>query len=157
LGLAGDELEEEVDDDLDTPGKAKKGKRGAETAGRSPGKSKGKSLSASAKAALAASNKPPVSKFAALRHSAYKALFGWLDPKFERNGKKLLASSSVLWKFMVRMSSDDMPLRPQVACGTCQQRTVAGHEMDSNDVRQGHDTLDSAAQAGFTAATPVCK
>jgi hypothetical protein len=26
---------------------------------------------------------------------------GWLDPKFKRNGKKLLASTSVLWKFMV--------------------------------------------------------
>jgi hypothetical protein len=101
LVIAGDESEEEEADDPDTPGKGKKSKRGAETAGRSSGKSKGKSLTASAKAALAASKKPPVSKFAALRHSAYKALFGWLDPKFKRNGKKLLSSNSVLWKFMV--------------------------------------------------------
>jgi hypothetical protein len=94
--------DEDGEDDLESPGKGKKGKRGTESAGRSSGKSKGKSLTASAKAALAASKKPPVSKFVALRHSAYKALFGWLDPKFKRNGKKLLTSNSVLSRFMVR-------------------------------------------------------
>jgi hypothetical protein len=104
LVIAGDESEEEEADDPDTPGKGKKGKRGAETAGRSSGKFKGKSLTASAKAALAASKRPPVSKFTALRHSAYTALFGWLYPKFKRNGKKLLSSNSVLWKFMVSVA-----------------------------------------------------
>jgi hypothetical protein len=101
-----DEDAEDAEDDVESPGKAKKGKRHTSDAaeGRSASKAKGnsKSLTASAKAALAASKKPPVSKFAALRHSAYKALFGWLDPKFKRNGKKLLASNSVLWRFMVR-------------------------------------------------------
>jgi hypothetical protein len=97
---AGDDDDcEDGDDDVESPGKAKKDKRGTSDAASKP---KGKSLTASAKAALAAAKKPPVSKFAALRHSAYKALFGWLYSKFKRNGKKLLPSNSVLWKFMVR-------------------------------------------------------
>lgn len=94
-----DEDEEDGNDDEESPGKAGKGKRRTSDAA---GKGKGKSLTASAKAALASSKKPPISKFAALRHSTYKALFGWLDPKFKRNGKKLLASNNVLWRFMVR-------------------------------------------------------
>jgi hypothetical protein len=95
---------EDGEDDVELPGKAKKGKRRTSDAaeGRSSAKAKGKkSLTESAKAALAAAKKPPVSKFAALRHSTYKALFGWLDPKFKRNGKKLLASNKVLWRLMV--------------------------------------------------------
>uniref|UniRef100_A0A383VUJ6 PAS domain-containing protein n=1 Tax=Tetradesmus obliquus TaxID=3088 RepID=A0A383VUJ6_TETOB len=100
--VEGDDSEEDAEenaDEPDTPGKQKKGKRRSEAAGRSSGKFKGKS--STAKAALSAAMKPPVSRFAALRHSAYKALFGWLDPKFKRNGKKLLASNNVLWRFMV--------------------------------------------------------
>lgn len=31
----------------------------------------------------------------------YKLLFGWLDPKFRLNGKKLITNSSILWKFTV--------------------------------------------------------
>jgi hypothetical protein len=82
-----------------TPGPSKSKRRTSEAAGeRSSSKTKSKP---GAGKSAAASKKPPVSKFAALRHSAYKVLFGWLDPKFKRNGKKLLASSSVLWKFMV--------------------------------------------------------
>jgi hypothetical protein len=97
--LTTDHESEEDADEVDSPSKHRKGKPGSETAGRSSGKSKGKSCSA--KAALTAAKKPPVSKFAALRHSTYKALFGWLDPKFKRNGKKLLTSNIVLWRFMV--------------------------------------------------------
>jgi hypothetical protein len=95
--LTADHESDEDADERDTPGMQKKGKRSSETAGRSSGKGK----SGLAKAALTAAKKPPVSKFAALRHSTYKALFGWLDPKFKRNGKKLLASNKVLWRFMV--------------------------------------------------------
>jgi hypothetical protein len=126
--IAGDGSDEEDADDPESPGKGKKGKRGTEAAGRSSGKFKGKSLTASAKAALAASKKPPVSKFAALRHSVYKALFGWLDPKFKRNGKKLLTSNSVLWRFMVRSRMCcwlfDMVCYNCVACtsATCRGR-----------------------------------
>ncbi|WIA14495.1 hypothetical protein OEZ85_003017 [Tetradesmus obliquus] len=98
MALAGDDSEEDAEEP-DTPATQKKGKRSSEAAGRSSGKLKGKS--STAKAALAAAKKAPVSKFAALRHSTYKALFGWLDPKFKRNGKKLLASNNVLWRFMV--------------------------------------------------------
>jgi hypothetical protein len=100
--MPGDELEEE-DDTPATP-RPGKGKRGTSAAGEGRSSSKSKSKPGTTKSA-SASKKPPVSKFAALRHSAYKALFGWLDPKFKRNGKKLLASSSIVWKFMVSCSS----------------------------------------------------
>lgn len=34
----------------------------------------------------------------------HKALFGWMDPKIKKNGKKLLGSNAVTWRFMVRSS-----------------------------------------------------
>eukprot|EP00882_Tetradesmus_deserticola_P023312 GHRQ01025365.1.p1 GENE.GHRQ01025365.1~~GHRQ01025365.1.p1 ORF type:complete len:265 (+),score=90.28 GHRQ01025365.1:613-1407(+) len=94
MAVEGDESVEA--DDLNSPGKP----RGTEASGRLSGNTKGKA--SAAKAALAASKRTPISGLARLRHSAYKAMFGWLDPKFQRNGNKLLANSNVLWRFMVR-------------------------------------------------------
>lgn len=34
--------------------------------------------------------------------AVYKTLFGWMDPKVKINGKKLVGTSAVIWRFMVR-------------------------------------------------------
>ncbi|WIA34679.1 hypothetical protein OEZ86_012993 [Tetradesmus obliquus] len=33
--------------------------------------------------------------------AVHKALFGWMDPKIKKNGKKLLGSNAVTWRFML--------------------------------------------------------
>lgn len=47
------------------------------------------------------SRKPALTGFARVQKVAFKYLFGWLDPKFKRNGKKLIADNQVVFKFMV--------------------------------------------------------
>lgn len=47
------------------------------------------------------SRKSKLKGFALAKKLAYKKVFGWLDPKFKMNGKKLIANSSVVWRFMV--------------------------------------------------------
>lgn len=84
-------------DDDDGPNTPREPKRSA-SASRATGQAK-------AKAGTGGSSKTTAKRkptgFAAYKHSLHKLLFGWLDPKFKRNGKKLLSSSSVLWRFMV--------------------------------------------------------
>lgn len=67
---------------------------------RSNGKMKGKS------AGPKAGQKLPLSNQAHLFKQVHKFLFGWMDPHFKRNGKKLVADSSVIFKFMVSQISD---------------------------------------------------
>lgn len=78
------------DDDDDKPVLGKAG------AGRSSTKLKSKTA-----AAAKTSKRPSVGGFAAFRKRASKVLLGWLDPRFRRNGKKLVPSNTILWKFMV--------------------------------------------------------
>ena len=76
--------------------------------GRSSGKAKAKSGSGGK-----ANKKPPITGFTLWRKVAYKKLFGWLDPKFKLNGKKLVADSTVVWRFMVSARrSCTAPLAP---------------------------------------------
>lgn len=59
------------------------------------GKAKGKSAKG------ATQKKPCLTGFALFRRNAYKHLLGWMDPKFKRNGKTLIADSRVVFKIMV--------------------------------------------------------
>lgn len=45
--------------------------------------------------------KLPLTKNQELRNSTYKRMFDWLSPTFKMNGKKLIANSTVVWRFMV--------------------------------------------------------
>ena len=65
-----------------------------EKEGRASGRLKGKSTAAK-------TDKVQLTGFALVRKTVYKKLFAWLDPKFKRNGKKLIPDSNVVWKFMV--------------------------------------------------------
>lgn len=47
------------------------------------------------------SKKAPLTGWPLFKKTLYKKLFGWLDPKFKMNGKKLVADSRIVWRFMV--------------------------------------------------------
>lgn len=97
------------DDDADEEGagggklgrKALRAAKEGRSSGRVGAKARGSSSKAGA-AAAAAAKKPPASALGRLGKALRKRLTGWLDPKFKRNGKKLLPSSAIIMRFMVR-------------------------------------------------------
>eukprot|EP00878_Enallax_costatus_P025839 GHUV01027676.1.p1 GENE.GHUV01027676.1~~GHUV01027676.1.p1 ORF type:complete len:1421 (+),score=378.88 GHUV01027676.1:621-4883(+) len=105
--------DEHEDEDGGKPSKGKKdskdsrdgkeGKRARHDADSDAGSDDGHAPSRSPKkgADKSSSKKPPLTKFQAFRKLAYKRCFGWLDPKFRMNGKKFIANSTVVWKFMI--------------------------------------------------------
>lgn len=56
----------------------------------------------SRKAGSEGKNKKQRTGFAKFKHDVYKKLFGWMDPRFHRNGKKLEGNSFAVWQVMVR-------------------------------------------------------
>ena len=91
-------LHSDDDDDEggDEPTDNADGKKGRRTSGTNMGRPGRRSE---------AKQKKQRTGFAKFRHNAYKKLFGWMDPQFRRNGKKLEGNSSAVWWVMVSLTS----------------------------------------------------
>eukprot|EP00879_Flechtneria_rotunda_P009748 GHRR01010197.1.p2 GENE.GHRR01010197.1~~GHRR01010197.1.p2 ORF type:complete len:816 (+),score=239.63 GHRR01010197.1:4977-7424(+) len=87
-----DVADEEEGEDEERPGR-----KGINKEGHSSGKGKGKSKSGSDNK----KKKPQLTGWPLFKKTLHKKLLGWLDPQFKRNGKKLLPSTSIIWRFMI--------------------------------------------------------
>lgn len=92
-----------AEDATDEDGTDTKPSRNKKTSARAAARGKEKLMSAQEKS----SKKRTGTGLARLQKAAYKFLFGWLDPKLKRNGKKIIADHQVLVKFMVSVAESE--------------------------------------------------